>query len=305
MKKLLLLLSLLIVTHSYAQDAIQKFLFNSSLLNTTSSIAFSNPITGNGPIIIPYVQGRNVDAQTALRILNTARYVASSATIPNIPQGNSPRTISIWLQSIEAGVKNVFVYGSDPVNTSGGFGIKYNSSGSQIIVFGFGSSLTASSNLTTNTWHHLVVAYDSSNSLKLYFNNTLIADNIITSLNTQGTVFTIGQNVRHYYDDLQIFDRAITASEVELLFNTSSVLPSQNFNSQNLKATIYPNPATDNFTIEMENEVKSVEIYSIKGQKVMTSTDKNVNISNLSKGMYLVRIEDSNNATATQKLIIK
>jgi Secretion system C-terminal sorting domain/Concanavalin A-like lectin/glucanases superfamily len=305
MIKLLLSLSLLASINSFSQDAIQKFLFNSALSNTTGSISFSDPITGNGPVIIPYVQGRNTEAQTALRILNTTRYVASNATIPNIPQGNSPRTISIWLQSIEAGVKNVFVYGSDPINTTGGFGLKYNSSGSQIIVFGFGSDMIAPIGLPTNTWHHLVVTYDATNSLKLYLNNTLIANNTLASINTLGTLFTIGQNVRHYYDDLQIFDRAITATEVDLLYTTNSILASENFTSNALKATIYPNPASDKFTIEIENEVKSVEIYSLQGQKVVTSTDKNINVSNLSKGMYLVRIEDSTNAVSTQKLLVK
>jgi hypothetical protein len=37
----------------------------------------------------------------------------------------------------------------------------------------------------------------------------------------------------------------------------------------------------------------------------MSSNSKNVTVSNLSKGIYLVRIEDENNAVATQKLIIK
>ena len=55
----------------------------------------------------------------------------------------------------------------------------------------------------------------------------------------------------------------------------------------------------------MENEVKSIEIYSIQGQKVLTASSKEINVSNLSKGMYLVRIEDQNNAIATQKLIVK
>mgnify|MGYP003601147020 FL=1 len=68
---------------------------------------------------------------------------------------------------------------------------------------------------------------------------------------------------------------------------------------------IFPNPATDTFTIETENDIKSVEIYSIQGQKVLTSNSKNIDVSNLSKGMYMVRIEDSNNAIATQKLVVK
>ena len=81
-------------------------------------------------------------------------------------------------------------------------------------------------------------------------------------------------------------------------------LDTNEFNSAN-NFKIFPNPATDNFTIETENDIKSVEIYSIQGQKVVTSTSKNIDVSNLSKGMYMVRIEDENNAVATQKLIIK
>jgi hypothetical protein len=37
----------------------------------------------------------------------------------------------------------------------------------------------------------------------------------------------------------------------------------------------------------------------------MTATAKNVNISSLSKGIYMVRIEDKNKAVATQKLIVE
>ena len=87
--------------------------------------------------------------------------------------------------------------------------------------------------------------------------------------------------------------------------NGAALLSNQNFNSNNLKASIYPNPASNNFTIQIENEVKSVEIYSLQGQKVLSSNAKNVNVSISSKGIYLVRIEDENNAVATQKLVIE
>ncbi len=82
---------------------------------------------------------------------------------------------------------------------------------------------------------------------------------------------------------------------------------SLNVNENNLDNhfKIYPNPTSDNFTIEMENEIKLVEIYSLQGQKVLTSNSKNIDVSNVSKGMYLVRIEDENNAVSTQKLIVK
>ena len=105
-------------------------------------------------------------------------------------------------------------------------------------------------------------------------------------------------------DDLKIYKYALSDNEILNLYNYNT-LSTQNFNLQNLKASIFPNPTSTNFTIEIENEVKSVEIYSLQGQKVLISTSKDINVSNLSKGMYLVRIEDNNNAVATQKLIIK
>jgi Concanavalin A-like lectin/glucanases superfamily/Secretion system C-terminal sorting domain/Purple acid Phosphatase, N-terminal domain len=128
-----------------------------------------------------------------------------------------------------------------------------------------------------------------------------------------GTIGGNGQyslnNVKKFtgsLDELYLYNRALTDTEIlAVMGNGNGTLANVDFITNNLKATIYPNPTSDNFSIEMENEVKSVEIYSIQGHKVMTSNSKDINVSNLSKGMYLVRIEDSNNAVSTQKLIIK
>ena len=88
------------------------------------------------------------------------------------------------------------------------------------------------------------------------------------------------------------------AVTVTLTLSTESFATNFNF-------SIFPNPAKDTFTIDTENDIKSVEIYSLHGQKVLISTSKDVNVSSLSAGMYLVRIEDSNNAVSTQKLVIR
>jgi len=58
---------------------------------------------------------------------------------------------------------------------------------------------------------------------------------------------------------------------------------------------IYPNPAKGNFNISFSNYEKGlqVEIYSILGNKVFENnniTTKEVNISNLQSGVYLVKI---------------
>ncbi|MCZ8197823.1 MAG: T9SS type A sorting domain-containing protein [Flavobacterium sp.] len=70
----------------------------------------------------------------------------------------------------------------------------------------------------------------------------------------------------------------------------------------NLKFNLYPNPATDIVAIDFENKLKTVEIYSLQGQKVLTTTEKEFNISQLNSGIYLVKIEDINGNVSSQKL---
>ncbi|MCD8518465.1 MAG: T9SS type A sorting domain-containing protein [Flavobacterium sp.] len=66
---------------------------------------------------------------------------------------------------------------------------------------------------------------------------------------------------------------------------------------------MYPNPVNDILNIDIENEIKSVEIYNIQGQKVIQSNVKQIETFSLNSGIYMVRIEDVNGAVATQKLI--
>lgn len=71
---------------------------------------------------------------------------------------------------------------------------------------------------------------------------------------------------------------------------------------------MYPNPTTNgSFSISSkDNFSKKVEIYSIVGQQVLSTTVKNqenIDISNLIKGLYLVKIEE-NGKIASRKLVI-
>ena len=53
----------------------------------------------------------------------------------------------------------------------------------------------------------------------------------------------------------------------------------------------------------MTNQVKSIEIYNIQGQKVLSSNQKQINISELSSGMYMIKIQDTDNAVSTKKFV--
>jgi hypothetical protein len=179
--------------------------------------------------------------------------------------------------------------------------------------YGWGNDFVITGLGHNSSWSHYVLTFNGT-SASAYKDGTLLGTSS-RAWNSTGTNLIFGNyaggssassiSLNAHIDDFEIYNIALSSSEVMALYNNQSVLSNQDFNSNNLKATIYPNPTSDNFSIEMENEVKSVEIYSLQGHKVMTASSKEINVSILSKGIYLIRIEDSNNAIATQKLIIK
>ena len=71
------------------------------------------------------------------------------------------------------------------------------------------------------------------------------------------------------------------------------------------KYIVYPNPAIDELIINGEN-LKQVKIFNIHGELVLLnniSNNKEIDISTLEKGMYLVELEDSLGFKINKKLI--
>ena len=271
--------------------------------NTTS---IDNTYTLNPLTAVPsYATNRNGEANKSVYLNNKKL----SVNIPTLPVTNSPRTVSFWMKHQSVANNSVFGWGT----YSNNYGFSVQSIGGNTFVTQKGSSgFNTPINYDTN-WHHYVITYDG-NGLRVY-QDGIHQNGSVESLSTQGTILYIGavagdsvtQGNDIYFDDFQVYNQWFTDQGVYGLYLTQSptVLDSQSFQTKNLKASMYPNPASDHFTIEMENEVKSVEIFSLQGQKVLTSKNKNVDVSGLSKGMYLVRIEDVDNAVATKKLIVE
>lgn len=71
--------------------------------------------------------------------------------------------------------------------------------------------------------------------------------------------------------------------------------------------TIYPNPASSGkIYINSKSTLdKKIEIYDVLGKKVLeiTTSNKEISISNLNAGIYIIKIKEGDN-TATRKLII-
>ena len=79
----------------------------------------------------------------------------------------------------------------------------------------------------------------------------------------------------------------------------------------NKNVSIYPNPATDVLNVQVNNgasesDVQSISIYGIKGELISKTVryKQNIDIKNLSKGTYLVKIQFPN-YLVTKKVLVK
>ena len=72
--------------------------------------------------------------------------------------------------------------------------------------------------------------------------------------------------------------------------------------------TVYPNPATNNFTVDLGNDEKAnIQLFNIVGQMVYSETitgSTQVNVANLHSGVYMLKV-NQNGKTYTTKVIVK
>ena len=134
-----------------------------------------------------------------------------------------------------------------------------------------------------NSWTQLSTAIDIGNY-----------SSIIKDINNDVYVVYAGSN---YLDVKKISD--------------SIALSTNNFTELDNRVDIYPNPATSNITISLSDDktIQKVEVYSILGDKIITqnglNTSKiNVDVSNLSAGIYFIKAK-ADHKILSKKLIIK
>jgi hypothetical protein len=77
---------------------------------------------------------------------------------------------------------------------------------------------------------------------------------------------------------------------------------------ENTVVNLYPNPTAGQLNIQSQDDVKSVVIFNSLGQQVAVKQDLGtqsvMNLSNLSKGSYTMRLTLQNGQTITRKFII-
>ncbi|MGJ8682980.1 MAG: LamG-like jellyroll fold domain-containing protein [Nonlabens sp.] len=67
--------------------------------------------------------------------------------------------------------------------------------------------------------------------------------------------------------------------------------------------SIYPNPTSSILNIKMDEEIKSVTVFNMQGQQVLTSTAQKLDVSNLNSGIYIITIENNLGSIAAKRFI--
>ncbi|HEX7414615.1 MAG TPA: LamG-like jellyroll fold domain-containing protein [Bacteroidia bacterium] len=268
---------------------------------------------------------------------------SSFISVPNVAQtGNAARSICAWINTNSTGWNCIIETGGTGAS-SGDFdlGMGYDPYGTgypgKIGVMGFNDDFYPKTTVSVNNslWHFIVATYDGAGNIKTFVDGIIDSSGTKT-YNTTGQVNFIGKashvGNENYFngkiDDIGIWNRALTASEINGLYNGSICyqdvtvtdtlrinLNTTSFNPvtyQN-QVKVYPNPTADHITINYGNYSTmtgyTLTITNTLGQ-VMFTTPVNTQTSYIAlstlggAGVYFVNTINAQGHTIDIKKIV-
>src|SRR5690606_28914241 len=110
---------------------------------------------------------------------------------------------------------------------------------------------------------------------------------------------------RFHEDSADVYIGSYDLGLVKYVLNLETMAVSEpEFISQN-QTQIYPNPAKNEIHLTSKSAIEKVEIFAMTGQKLITSETETIKISELNKGIYIVKIQLENGKTETHKHMIE
>lgn len=300
MKKFLLTLMFVSYLNVNAQMPVQEFNFNGTLNNTDNTTSFIG--------LNNFVNDRAGVVKSAQRLTNKAM----EAVIDNLPQGNSARSVSIWVKLNDIAVAN-YIWGYGTAYNAQYCGLLQQataSSNSDLSMAGWGASndVIVSTSLAKDVWYQYTITYDGKVS-KIFRNGELLKSVDGITRATKGDIFRLGEinttvGINADIDDLKIYNIALTDDQVKASYESSKAIVQVVATTETTtavktakKGTAKPKvvPKTTTTTIIATNDLnagaKNVEVFS-QGQKVLGSTN-GTNITDLPEGTYLLKISNA------------
>jgi subtilase family serine protease len=139
--------------------------------------------------------------------------------------GNAPFSIDFWMYSNTNG-NNTYILGKSLPDGGEGFDIRLDNNMIQVVgVNGWGFNITSDASATPNGWHHIALA-STDTTVDLYIDGVLKGSSARQSITTTANPFRIGFTSNFggtafsgLIDEVDIFDRALTSSEINEIYN--------------------------------------------------------------------------------------
>ncbi|MFZ4581583.1 MAG: sulfatase-like hydrolase/transferase [Paludibacter sp.] len=223
----------------------------------------------------------------------------------------SAKTVSLWIKTSDtSGNKVIYEEGG----TSHGITLKFiNNQLTVGVVEPDATKLFSSQYVFTkkNEWVHLVMVFNKGN-IKLYENTVKVLDfnATFTSIaahtsdacigtKTEADVFGLGaiaggnnDNYTGLIDEVKVYDRALIPDEVVGLYTLNAITADEQTNANLYPTKLYPNPTKGLVYFKRAKQIAAFNLQGIT-LKESCNTD-NMDLSALSKGVYMLRIDNEN-----------
>ncbi|MBM4055129.1 MAG: hypothetical protein FJ264_10770, partial [Planctomycetes bacterium] len=177
-------------------------------------------------------------------------------------------TLSTWIKASSFG-KNMIVgktYETYQLFVSTGGTVVFNRNSA--------SAIRYRANLATNTWYHIVVTFDTTNGTALYVDGSSVATEGTTTVTSTNDVATrigaAGWTAMDFFngiiDDVRIFNRSLSAEEVEELFSDKTTVVKNLVEGENVitvaETDLAGNTGSASITVTLDTIAPQITILS-------------------------------------------
>ena len=110
-----------------------------------------------------------------------------------------------------------------------------------------------------------------------------------------GTVDEVNNTVSYTFNDPVSF-KAVTASAADATLTVEDIYPLDS------RISVYPNPTANRIYIQGEN-ILQAEIFDLRGRKVKETTQKQIDLSDITSGSFILKVTTDNNKSKSFKII--
>ena len=113
--------------------------------------------------------------------------------------------------------------------------------------------------------------------------------------NYGGTVDEVNNTVSYTFNDPVSF-KAVTASSADATLTIEDIYPLDS------RISVYPNPTANRIYIQGEN-VLQAELFDLRGRKVKATNQKQIDLSDITSGSFILKVTTDNNNTKSFKIL--